>query len=152
MKQVLPYCLIVLSLVVLGCEKVEKRDPGDVFSVNGGNGGYKAVKILDANDSLLFCKVYSNSFQWRPKSLDDIALTTRYYGARDVVVLYRAVFEGWHPQPLGMEPVKSEEQRLVTTVWKNNPERDTLLIWQRMSNSELPEVDYGTRDYWKPKK
>ncbi len=152
MKRLAFIVYISLGLTLFaGCEKVQHREAGEVYSINAGDGTYKAAKVLGVNDSLIFCKVYSNSFQWRPKSLDNIALSTRFYGARDFVALYRSIFEGWHPQLLGSMPLSASETNVFNRMWTNNSRKDTLLEWQRMSNSDLPEVDYGQREYWTPK-
>ncbi len=78
MKTVISVATIGLAIIVLtGCSRPSATDllVGGIYSVTSGKNEFSVVKIIALKEGVVHIRIYKDTYQDRPKTLDPNALT-----------------------------------------------------------------------------
>jgi hypothetical protein len=87
---------------------------GDICVVESGEGGFKIVKVLRADSSIVHVALYKNRYAERPAQVDPALLTFGTIDNSDGfgvghLPLSRATFAAWLPVRIQHSPVSDDE-------------------------------------------
>ena len=121
--------VIFIVILFVSCEQkviietVERNEVGGLYSCDDGDGGYCVSKILALDENIVHVRLYKNTFESRPVSVD---LSTLAIGTLDEtdnfgighLPLTKEEFESWNPELLEVKDVREDELEGYR-VWKN---------------------------------
>lgn len=124
MKLKLSAALLVLSMM-FGCS-TRSYKPGDIYSVDDGEGKFGIVKVLALDPGVIHLRIYKNKFDNRPASIDTKELSLGRLGDEGGfgighIPLDIDGFKAWKPELLTNETVLEEELDGYK-IWKENAE------------------------------
>ncbi|HUR45970.1 MAG TPA: hypothetical protein VMZ27_08870 [Candidatus Saccharimonadales bacterium] len=112
--------LIMCALLLAGCGREVKRrgaetgalQPGALYSLNDGEGGFRAGKIIAVEDNVAFVHLFAKRWPKRP-ALEE----ARKAGSPAPVAFTAQTMAGMQPMLLGNGTVSAEESQAYET-WK----------------------------------
>jgi hypothetical protein len=100
-------------LTLFGCSATTYK-PGDIYSVDDGDGKIGIVKVLAVDPGTIHLRLYKNKFDNRPKEINTSELSLGGLGDKDGfgighVPLDIRGFKNWKPELITNEKVTDEE-------------------------------------------
>ena len=113
MRKIAAFMGLVGLLSIFGCSETTYK-PGDLYSVDDGKGKIAIVKVLVVDPKVIHLRLYKNTFEERPKTIDTKELSLGRIGEEGAIGIGHipldiAGFKDWKPELLLNEEVKKEE-------------------------------------------
>lgn len=98
-------------------------EPGGLYSVEDGTGGYRIAKLFAWDSTTVHLRLYSNRFPARPDTVASGTLRLRPAPGepvgREHFPAARYLFRAWSPQLVGHDTVTAQERGLVEE-WRSS--------------------------------
>jgi hypothetical protein len=111
------FSAILLLLIGCGQMKDPVLQPGGLYSVEDGSGGFRAAKLLRYDSAVVHLRLYCNRFTVRPDTLAAGALRLQSLEGeptgRPHFPAARYLFRAWNPELIGFDSVTAEETKLL---------------------------------------
>ncbi|MEM1084214.1 MAG: hypothetical protein AAGI48_08830 [Verrucomicrobiota bacterium] len=109
------WLLILAALLpLIGCQQAKKMQAGGLYSIDDGEGRYQVAKILVLDNETVHIRIYKNTWEERPISIDRSTLSLGTIHDEDGfgighLPISAGEFENWNPALLQIEKVSEEE-------------------------------------------